>query len=81
MRPFTYASDSGIRLDICDVHGIWFDGDELRRVIEFVQSGGLAASLARRRNAQPLGLRSYTADDRLATLFLILEVLVGFFDI
>src|SRR5207302_7247314 len=46
MRRFNYGGDSGIYLDLCSDHGIWFDADELRRVVVFVNSGGLAASRA-----------------------------------
>lgn len=28
-------------IDICKQHGIWFDRDELRRVIEFIRAGGI----------------------------------------
>ncbi|MFI5379617.1 MAG: zf-TFIIB domain-containing protein [Tepidisphaerales bacterium] len=37
----SYALRSGVILDICRAHGIWFDRDELRRIIEFIRSGGL----------------------------------------
>jgi hypothetical protein len=28
-------------VDVCKTHGTWFDADELRRVVEFVQHGGM----------------------------------------
>jgi Zn-finger nucleic acid-binding protein len=36
-----YARRSGVIVDFCVEHGLWFDRDELRRVVEFIQSGGL----------------------------------------
>lgn len=41
MSRRNYARRSGVILDYCDSHGMWFDHDELRRVIEFVRAGGL----------------------------------------
>jgi Zn-finger nucleic acid-binding protein len=82
MRRFVYAGDSGIHLDLCGRHGIWFDRDELRRVVRFIQSGGLTASLARRDAPPPLGLRSYHYDHDLRGVALIemaLELLGMFF--
>jgi len=38
---FDYAGASGIQLDACRTHGVWFDRDELRRVLEFIRSGSL----------------------------------------
>jgi Zn-finger nucleic acid-binding protein len=35
---------SGVVLDSCPEHGIWFDDGELRQVLEFVASGGLVHS-------------------------------------
>jgi hypothetical protein len=28
-------------VDVCKGHGTWFDRDELRRIVEFIRSGGL----------------------------------------
>ncbi len=36
-----YARKSGVVVDVCLPHGVWFDAAELERVIAFVQSGGL----------------------------------------
>jgi Zn-finger nucleic acid-binding protein len=41
MNRQNFAHCSGVILDICKSHGVWFDGDELHRVVEFVQDGGL----------------------------------------
>ena len=39
------------------MHGVWFDRDELRRVLEFVQSGGLEET--RRREIEELKARAF----------------------
>jgi len=41
MNRVNYAKRSGVVLDVCKNHGIWFDRDELRRVLAFVAEGGL----------------------------------------
>jgi len=41
MNRVNYARRSGVVLDVCKAHGIWFDPDELRRVLAFVAGGGL----------------------------------------
>ena len=37
-------------MDVCKGHGSWFDRDELRRIVEFIRSGGLEASRAREKS-------------------------------
>jgi Zn-finger nucleic acid-binding protein len=44
MNRINFARISGIVLDSCKQHGTWFDRDELRRIIEFVRAGGMAAA-------------------------------------
>jgi Zn-finger nucleic acid-binding protein len=41
MQRKNYGKRSGVIVDLCGAHGVWFDADELRRVVEFVQGGGL----------------------------------------
>ena len=41
MNRSNYARVSGVIVDTCREHGIWFDKDELRRVLAFIQDGGL----------------------------------------
>lgn len=41
MNRVNYARRSGVVLDVCKEHGIWFDKDELRRVLAFISKGGL----------------------------------------
>ncbi len=44
MNRVNFARCSGVVVDVCKPHGTWFDRDELRRVVEFIQSGGLDRS-------------------------------------
>ena len=41
MNRFNFAGCSGVILDACKPHGVWFDADELRRIVEFIRGGGL----------------------------------------
>ncbi len=41
MNRYKFADRCGVVLDKCSLHGIWFDRDELRQVIEFIRAGGL----------------------------------------
>jgi Zn-finger nucleic acid-binding protein len=44
MNRINFARCSGVIVDICKGHGTWFDRDELSRILEFIQGGGLEAS-------------------------------------
>jgi Zn-finger nucleic acid-binding protein len=39
-----FAGCSGIIVDWCKDHGTWFDRDELKQVVQFIQAGGLKKS-------------------------------------
>jgi Zn-finger nucleic acid-binding protein len=41
MQRYEYAGASGVHVDACREHGIWFDADELQGIIRFIQAGGL----------------------------------------
>jgi Zn-finger nucleic acid-binding protein len=41
MNRINFARSSGVIVDVCKGHGVWFDRDELRRIVEFIRSGGL----------------------------------------
>jgi Zn-finger nucleic acid-binding protein len=47
MNRINFARCSGVIVDICKGHGIWFDRDELSRIVEFIRDGGLEASRER----------------------------------
>lgn len=41
MNRHNFARSSGVIIDICKQHGVWFDSEELPRIIEFILQGGL----------------------------------------
>jgi Zn-finger nucleic acid-binding protein len=47
MNRVNFAHCSHVVVDVCNPHGTWFDKDELRRIVEFIRSGGLDAARAR----------------------------------
>ncbi len=47
MNRANFARCSGVVVDTCKGHGTWFDRDELRRIVEFIRTGGLEASRAK----------------------------------
>lgn len=47
MNRNNFAKASGVIVDLCKQHGVWFDADELPSIIEFIQKGGM--DLARQR--------------------------------
>jgi Zn-finger nucleic acid-binding protein len=47
MNRVNFAGCSGVVIDWCKEHGTWFDHSELRRVVEFIQAGGLKKSRER----------------------------------
>jgi len=49
MNRMNFARQSGVIVDICKPHGIWFDREELRRIVEFIRAGGLEKSRERDR--------------------------------
>ncbi len=44
MNRSNFARSSGVIIDLCKQHGVWFDRDELPKIIEFIDGGGLARS-------------------------------------
>src|SRR5262249_10356041 len=40
MNRRNYGQDSGVILDICKEHGVWFDADELARILAWIRAGG-----------------------------------------
>lgn len=46
-----FADHSGVVIDVCTEHGVWFDRDELARVLEFVDAGGLTRNAERDRRS------------------------------
>jgi len=40
MHRVNFARCSAVIVDVCKPHGTWFDKEELRRIVEFIQAGG-----------------------------------------
>lgn len=49
MNRINFARQSGVIVDVCKPHGLWFDREELRRIVEFIRGGGLEKSRERDR--------------------------------
>ena len=41
MNRNNFARSSGVIIDICKHHGVWFEAEELPKIIEFIRRGGL----------------------------------------
>jgi Zn-finger nucleic acid-binding protein len=41
MNRRNFASVSGVIIDICRDDGVWFDNQELGRIVQFIEAGGL----------------------------------------
>lgn len=50
MNRNNFARASGVIVDICKQHGVWFDADELPSIIAFIQKGGMDLARQRERN-------------------------------
>jgi Zn-finger nucleic acid-binding protein len=50
MNRSNFARASGVIVDVCKAHGVWFDADELPSIIEFVQKGGMEVARQRQLN-------------------------------
>jgi len=48
MLQRNYQRTSGILVDVCGPHGIWFDADELGRIIQWLESGGYQKTQGKR---------------------------------
>jgi Zn-finger nucleic acid-binding protein len=44
MNRSNFAKSSGVIVDMCKQHGVWFDADELPKIIDFINKGGMARS-------------------------------------
>lgn len=44
MNRNNFAKISGVIIDTCREHGVWFDADELPKIIEFIRKGGMEYS-------------------------------------
>ena len=51
MNRVNFAHCSGVILDVCKAHGVWFDPDELRRIVAFIAGGGMDVARGRELHA------------------------------
>src|SRR4051812_38758319 len=49
MNRYNFANASGVVIDSCAAHGVWFDRDELRQVVQFIRAGGVELAAQRER--------------------------------
>jgi Zn-finger nucleic acid-binding protein len=57
MQRRNFAGNSGVIVDVCGPHGVWFDQRELERVLEHVRAGGLRRARERELERQEERLR------------------------
>jgi Zn-finger nucleic acid-binding protein len=50
MNRSNFARASGVIIDTCKKHGVWFDAEELPKIIAFIQKGGMEIARQRERN-------------------------------
>jgi|SRR5580765_8285800 len=49
MNRSNFAHSSAVIIDVCKKHGVWFDAEELPKIIEFIQKGGMEIARERER--------------------------------
>jgi hypothetical protein len=65
MNRVNYGHSSGVIVDVCKDHGIWFDADELARVLAWLRAGGGPAGVGTGRpEARPAHAASTPAADQ-----------------
>jgi Zn-finger nucleic acid-binding protein len=50
MHRQNFARVSGVIIDTCKGHGVWFNQGELRRIVEFIRGGGMERARAREKS-------------------------------
>jgi Zn-finger nucleic acid-binding protein len=51
MNRSNFARSSGVIIDLCKEHGVWFDADELPKIIDFIDKGGLTRAREKQKMA------------------------------
>ncbi len=74
MNRHNFGRFSGVIIDICRDHGTWFDADELRRIVEFIKSGGLEKQARREREELREEMRRMRSQQRMDEMRSSLEV-------
>ena len=52
MNRVNYGRQSGVIIDMCADHGVWFDNEELTHLLHWIRSGGLIAAEERRKEEE-----------------------------
>ena len=68
MNRSNFARTSGVIIDLCKKHGVWFDRDELPKIIEFITGGGMQRAREKERVSLEEELRSLRDDQRRQTV-------------
>jgi Zn-finger nucleic acid-binding protein len=50
MNRNNFARSSGVIIDVCKRHGVWFDAEEMPAVLEFIRKGGMELARANELN-------------------------------
>jgi Zn-finger nucleic acid-binding protein len=64
MNRSNFARSSGVIIDICKKHGVWFDRDELPKIIDFITGGGMQRAREKERIAMQDELSKLHDDER-----------------
>lgn len=65
MNRSNFGRLSGVLLDTCRAHGLWFDAEELQQVLDFIARGGLELASMRDAERERERVRSEKFDARL----------------
>lgn len=69
MNRVNFGRVSGIVIDLCKGHGVWFDPGELRSILAFVSNGGLERMRASEEEFRSLRRQVRTFDQRISPRF------------
>ena len=68
MNRSNFARTSGVIIDLCKKHGVWFDRGELPKIIEFITGGGMQRAREKERVALEEELNKLRDDQRRQTV-------------
>ncbi len=68
MNRTNFGRFSGVIIDFCSGHGTWYDADELHRIIEFIEAGGLEKKAQREKEELMEELRRLRSEQRLNSM-------------
>ena len=55
MNRRNYGGTSGVIIDLCKEDGIWFDADELARILAWIRSGGVEKAREKKKEQESTG--------------------------